>query len=102
MSRKRKNAWRCKGCGMQMHRGLAEQANQVKDGMGMQHKTVMHICGQCKTLHIQDGDGLRLATPAEQFAYRMQMGKLADQIDAAKVPATDVPTGSLIIAEGER
>lgn len=93
-----KRGWKCRKCNAPMHRALAGTAQRAVDASKVKDKRLIHACGKCKALHYQEGDGLRLLTPAEEFKVRMEVPKAMEQVDRMKIIGPDA--GVLTFATG--
>lgn len=94
---KKPHKWRCLKCRMRMHRELAGPAQKAAG-----NKKLLHICGQCKTLHLETENGkLRGLSTAEMFAAQMQLGDHLRRLDKMVIPTTTIPTCSLLIVPHE-
>lgn len=83
--------WSCAGCGAGLWREFAAPAEAAPH--------VVHCCGACKTLHVQEGAGLRRLTAAERFELELRLEGLLRAIEATTFPASRVASGTLIIPE---
>jgi hypothetical protein len=93
--------WKCLGCGAHMHHELVPAASAVANRVGEirhQQAVLIHVCGRCKTLHLQAGDALRKATPAEEFEIRTQSEAAMEAVDAMQFGPCDHPEGTIIIS----
>jgi hypothetical protein len=68
---------------------LAPLAQAKVDASTTRDKRLIHACGACKALHYQEGEGLRLLTPAEEFKVRTEVPKTMERIDWMKLKGSD-------------
>lgn len=96
---KRRRGWKCAGCGAGMWRELRAKAQRVSEMRGVKNP-VVHVCGGCGTMHLEEGDGLRRLTPAEKFALRCETPEATELATAMRLSATSSkPSGVLILGD---
>lgn len=82
--------WRCENCGMRFRSGadVKPVAHAALDAMtGGRPGILIHVCGGCRTLHVEERGKLRRMTPAEEFAARVQEPLLFDGFDDWQPPS---------------
>lgn len=85
MSQKKKG-WRCVGCGMRLRQELAPAARAAAKALRAE-KGVLHVCGKCKCLMVEDGKGsLRELTVAEKFEFYAEQPNAARTIEVGVFP----------------
>lgn len=95
--------WACLGCGVGMWREVAAAGRIVADRKRPGAGVIVHICGKCKTLHMEtQGGQLRLLTAAERFRIEMEHGSTLRQIEATQYAASSTPVGHLVFPEAGR
>ena len=60
---------------------------------------LIHVCGDCKTLHFAEGGRLRPLTPAERFALEVEVPHLVRAAVFGTYAPSAVPTATLFVGD---
>lgn len=90
-------AWCCLRCG---HEFSLERARAYKKAnlIPRSQKGLLHVCGACKELHLEDGGKMRLLTPAEKLQLYVEMPRTMAAVEAFVCPPDGADT--LVIPNG--
>lgn len=102
--RRAERRWQCRKCKEPMHHEVGRPevlaaANRARGRPDDDARDVIHVCGRCRAFHTADGDGLRLLTPAEEFALRVDCPRTVAAAETVPCQPTVQPTATLVYGE---
>lgn len=93
-----RRGWKCSGCKAGLWKQLKESAEAEAKKRSVQDKLV-HVCGNCKTCHYEEGDRLRPLTANELFQLHMEVPGMMQEIENLRCPNSTTPSGTLLIGD---